>query len=82
MVYTHSLKETVMNFLNSSPTPEEIVAFRLPDALRTRARFLLKKHREGVLSAQEQREMDEFWQTEHLLTLLKTKARLKLSASV
>lgn len=72
-------KDVVTDFLASAPTLEDIAAYRLPDDLQARAHLLLDKNREGGLSAEERAEMEEFLQIEHLMTLVKAKARLKLA---
>jgi hypothetical protein len=73
------LKDVVADFLASTPTPEAIIAFRLPDPFQERAHMLLDKNREGSITPDERAELDEFLQIEHLMTLLKAKVRLKLS---
>lgn len=75
-----TIKDVVTDFLGSAPTLEEIAAYRLPDDLQERAHDLLDKNRAGSLSDDERREMDEFRQIDHLLTLVKAKAKLKLKA--
>jgi len=74
----HTLKDVVTDFLGSAPSLEDIVAYRLPDDLQERAQLLLVKNREGSLSLEEREEMEEFRQLDHLMTLVKAKARLKL----
>lgn len=75
-----TLKDVVTDFLGSAPTLDEIAAYRLPEELQIRAHELLEKNRSGSLSNDERAEMEEFRQIDHLLTLVKTKARLKLKA--
>lgn len=75
-----TVKDVVTDFLGSAPTLEQIAAYRLPDALQARAHDLLEKNRAGSLTDDERAEMDEFRQIDHLLTLIKAKARLKLKA--
>lgn len=75
-----TIKEIVTDFLGSAPSLEEIVAYRLPDELQQRAHYLLQKNRENILTNEERSEMDEFRQLDHLLTLVKAKALLKLKA--
>ena len=75
-----SIKEVVTDFLGSAPTLEEIAAYRLPGDLQDRAHQLLDKNRSGSLSAEEQAEMEEFRQLDHLMTLVKAKAQLRLKA--
>ena len=75
-----TVKEVVTDFLGSAPTLEQIAAYRLPDELQDRAHDLLDKNRAGSLSDDERREMEEFRELDHLLTLVKAKAALKLKA--
>ena len=72
-----TIKDVVTDFLGSAPTLAEIAAYRLPVELQARAHELLDKNREGRLSDDERAEMDEYRQIDHLLTLVKAKARLK-----
>ena len=73
----HTLKEIVTDFLPSAPTQEAIIAYRLPQFLQERAHNLLNKQKDGQLTGEEQDELNEFRQIDHLLTLIKAKARLK-----
>ncbi len=73
-----TIKEVVTDFLGSAPTLEEIAAYRLPPDLQDRAHQLLDRNRAGMLTPDERSEMNEFSQIDHLMTLVKAKARLKL----
>jgi hypothetical protein len=75
-----TIKEVVTDFLGSAPTLEEIAAYRLPPDLQERAHQLLDRNRAGTLTPDERNEMAEFSQIDHLMTLVKAKARLKLKA--
>lgn len=72
-----TVSDIVTDFLSEAPRLEEIAAYRLPEEFQTRAHHLLEKNRTGTLSAEERAEMEEFRQIDHLLTLIKAKARLK-----
>ncbi len=72
-----TVKGAVTDFLSAAPTLDEIIDYRLPDALEARAHLLLDKNREQTLTPEEQQEMEEFRQIDHLLTLIKAKARLR-----
>ena len=74
--------DIVTDFIGSAPTLQELAAYRLPDDLQERAHDLLDKNREGSLSDNERTEMEEFRQIDHILTMVKAKARLKLKLSV
>lgn len=71
--------DEITDFLGSAPTLEQIIAYRLPDELQSRAHNLLDKNRAGNLTDQERAEMEEFRQIDHIMTLVKARARLKLS---
>lgn len=73
-----TIKDVVTDFLGSAPSLEEIVAYRLPEELQTRAHELLSRNRAGTLTPEESAEMDEFRQIDHLITLVKAKAQLRL----
>lgn len=74
-----TIKDVVTDFLGSAPTLEQIAAYRLSDVLQERAHDLLEKNRTGHLSDEEQDEMAEFRQIDHLLTLVKAKAKITLT---
>jgi len=78
--HVRTIKDLVTDFLASAPSLEDIAAYRLPDELQNRAHELLAKNRIDALSPEERAEMDEFRQIDHLLTLVKAKARLKLKS--
>jgi len=72
--------DVVTDFLGSAPLLAEIAAYRLPDEFQERAHELLEKNRSGSLSSDERTEMEEFREIDHILTLVKAKARLKLKS--
>ena len=73
-----TVSDVVTDFLSAAPSLDDIAAYRLPDDLQHRAHELLEKNRDGTLSIEERTEMEEFRQIDHLMTLVKAKARLKL----
>ena len=75
-----TIQEVVSDFLGSAPSLEEIIAFRLPEEITAYAHRLLEENRAGTLNEQGQIEMREFRQIDHLMTLVKAKAQLKLRA--
>ncbi|MBN1679948.1 MAG: hypothetical protein JW966_06620 [Anaerolineae bacterium] len=72
-----TVKDVITDFLASAPSVDEIIAYRLPDYLQERSHFLLEKNRGEGLTPSERQEMDEFLQIDHIMTLVKAKARLK-----
>jgi hypothetical protein len=70
--------EEVFDFLTSTPTPEQIVDFRLSEAAQERVRHLLDVNRNGVLTNEERMELDELSQIEHVMRMLKIWSRRKI----
>lgn len=77
-VHAIGLMDEITDFLATSPTPIAIVAFHPSDALSQKAHELLEKNRQNQLTTDERSELEAFIQLEHLMSLLKAKARLRL----
>ena len=73
----HSIFDVITDFLASEPSPEIILAYRLPPELEARALELLARKRGVGLSYDEEIEMIDFIRADDMMTLLKTKTRLK-----
>lgn len=76
----NSALDVITDFLGSAPLLAEIAEYRLPQELQIRAHELLEKNSTSHLSDKERAEIDEFRRVDHLLTLIKAKARLKLKS--
>ncbi len=74
------LFDEVLDFLASSPTPEQIIAFQPSEALQERVRYLLDANRDSELTANERDELDEFSRLNHFMSMLKIRARRRLAA--
>jgi hypothetical protein len=77
VVRTQAVEE-VLEFLTSSPTPEQIIAFRPSEMTQERVRYLLEQNKANLLSEDEQIELNEFSQVEHWMRMLKARSNLKL----
>ena len=64
----------VLDFLTSQPTPEQIAAFRPTAEMQTRLQHLVKKEQTDGLSQEEQMELAEYEQIEHLIVMFKAGA--------
>jgi hypothetical protein len=73
--------DEMLYFLASGPTPAQIVAFKLSPAAHVRLEALLDKNREEGLSDAEEAELDVYEQVNHLLLLLKARARVTIVPS-
>lgn len=75
---TRTVFDVVTDFLETEPSPQEIIDFFLPEDLQARLDFLLEKNGEGLLTHTEQEELTEFLNVDEMFSLLKTKMKLKL----
>ena len=64
----------VLDFLIETPTPQDIVSFKVSQNAQTRLQNLLDKNREATLTPMEIAELDVYEQLEHLMILLKARA--------
>ncbi|MEO1289606.1 MAG: hypothetical protein AAFV93_17715 [Chloroflexota bacterium] len=72
-----NIQDEVMEFLLSSPTPQEIIAFRASDVAQKRLRYLLDANRNDTLTPEEEAELDIASNVNHFMMTLKAKAHLK-----
>ncbi len=75
-----TLFDEILDFLASTPTPEQIIEFHPSERLQLRLRDLLDRNRNGVLRGDESTELDEFSRMNHLMSMLKIRARKRLTA--
>lgn len=75
----HSIFTELADFLVSQPTLEAIAAYQVPAGVQQHIDELLEKNREGGLSADERLELEKILAVSHVMTLAKTKAKLKLA---
>ena len=68
----------ILDFLASTPTPEQIIAYRPGEQLQAHLDELVEKSKSGGLTSQEQSALDEFLRMEHFMRMLKARARKKL----
>lgn len=68
----------ITDFLATNPTPDEIIAYQLPEDLQERAHELLERNGEGLLTDDERDEMFDFVRIDDMMSTLKAKMRLKL----
>ncbi len=80
VVQINPLFDEVLEFLASTPTPEDIVAFQPSEALQHRASELLEKKRHDLLTAEDMSELEEFARINQFMSMLKIRARKKLVA--
>ena len=67
----------IIEFLVSLPSDDEVLAYHLPDDLQARLSDLLRRNREARLTDEENAELDDFVHADNMISLLKTKIRLR-----
>lgn len=67
--------EEIVDFFAAGTTPESVVAFRPSEQATLRVAELVAKSKDGTISAEEQSELDDYLQLEHILILAKARAR-------
>ncbi len=68
------LFDTLIEYLAERASPEEILAFALPEEQEARAKALLQREAEGILSEAETVELEQMMHFDHLVTHLKARA--------
>lgn len=68
----------VVEFISSSPTPQQIIAFRPSAEIQQRVEDLLYKKKTGQLDTNEVAELDRFMFVEHIMIIAKKKAKKAL----
>lgn len=67
--------EEIIDFIAAGSTPEAVAAFRPSDAVQQRVAELVERSKEGCLPGEEQSELEDFLQLEHIMTMAKARAR-------
>jgi hypothetical protein len=75
---TRTVFDVITDFLVTEPSPQEIIAYHLPDDLQERADYLAERNGEDLLTPEEREELNEFLNADQMFSLLKTKMKLKL----
>jgi len=73
-----SVWDEVDEFLTSTPSPQQILAFRPSEAMQTRLQHLVERARAAALTADERAELDEHLALENFMRRLKIKALAKI----
>ena len=71
---------SILAFLASNPSPEEIATFHPTSGVQDRVRTLLDRNRAGQLTATEATELEEYERIEHCMRMLKIRALKNASA--
>lgn len=70
----------IFDFLASTPTPQDILAYQPSEALAEYSHYLHKRNRQDELTDAERHEFEELRRLNHFINQLKIHTRLKLQA--
>ena len=77
---THPVFLELIDFLSTGPTANQVLAHKVSSAVQERLEELLDKNREAELTAAEEEEMDAYRLVNHVMILLKARARPAVSS--
>jgi len=75
----YALYNEVVEFFAAGPSPRAIAAFHPSGEAQKRVVELLNRNQEGILTPEEQAELDEYENLDYLITLVKARARQKVA---
>lgn len=75
----YNIIDEIAIFMTSTPQIEHILAFKPSELAQNRLESLLEKKRQNNLSEIENKELEKFLFVEHLMRLVKAKARKRLA---
>jgi hypothetical protein len=75
---TRTVFDVITDFLASDPTPDQLIAYHLPDDLQARVDQLVERNGEGQLTFDDQQELLDFMRADEMMALLKAKTKLRL----
>jgi len=78
MPMTRAYKE-IIDFIAAGMSPRDVVAFQPSEAAKARVADLIHREKTTGLSAEETAELNHYLQLEHLMRLVKARARAHLT---
>ncbi len=67
--------DEIIDFIAAGTTPEAVAAFRPSESVQQRVTGLVERSRDGSLSGEEQSELEDYLQLEHIMIMAKARAR-------
>jgi len=72
---TAKSNDEIIDFIAAGTTPEAVVAFRPSDNVQQRVAELVERSKDGSISSEEQSELEDYLQLEHIMIMAKARAR-------
>ena len=67
--------DEIIDFIAGGTTPEAVVAFRPSERVQERVAVLVERSQDGSISPEEQSELEDYLQLEHIMIMAKARAR-------
>ena len=67
--------DEIIDFIAAGTTPEAVVAFLPSDSVQQRVAELVERSKDGRISSEEQSELEDYLQLEHIMIMAKARAR-------
>jgi len=67
--------EEVIEFIAAGTSPDRLISFKPSDVVKKRVTDLIYKEKTSGLSSDEKSELDHYMQLEHIMRLVKARAR-------
>jgi len=67
--------DEIINFIAGGTTPAAVVAFRPSDGVQQRVAELVERSKTDSISPEEQSELEDYLQLEHIMIMAKARAR-------
>ena len=67
--------EEIIDFIAAGTTPETVVAFHPSDTVQQRVAELIERSKDASISAEDQSELEDYLQLEHIMIMAKARAR-------
>jgi len=67
--------DEIIDFIAAGTTPEAVIAFRPSDGVQKRVEELVERSKDGSISSEEQSELEDYLQLEHIMIMAKARAR-------
>ena len=75
MTNTAKSYDEIIDFIAGGTTPEAVVAFRPSESVQLRVAELVERSKDGSISSEEQSELEDYLQLEHIMIMAKARAR-------
>ena len=67
--------DEIIDFIAAGTTPESVVTFQPSDSVQQRVADLVERSKTGSISVEDQSELEDYLQLEHLMIMAKARAR-------